>query len=91
MSETHAVRVRVTGLVQGVFFRARCAEQAERLGVAGWVVNEYDGSVSGHFEGRPDAVDALVDWCRSGPPQARVDGVETAPETPRGTRGFNTH
>jgi acylphosphatase len=83
-----AVRVRVTGRVQGVFFRARCAAEAARLGVTGWVSNEPDGSVSGHFEGARTAVDALVDWCRSGPPGARVETVETADARPQGGTGF---
>lgn len=83
--EPRAVEVRVTGLVQGVFFRARCAEQAARLGVTGWVRNEYDGSVRGHFEGAAAAVDALVDWCHHGSPRAIVDRVEVA-DAPR--QGF---
>ncbi|MGH3413694.1 MAG: acylphosphatase [Marmoricola sp.] len=72
-----ALDVTVTGLVQGVFFRARCAEEADRLGVTGWVSNEYDGSVAGHFEGPPRAVEALVEWCHLGSPRSRVDAVRT--------------
>lgn len=49
--------MRVSGLVQGVFFRASCAEEARRLGVSGWVSNEPDGTVAGHFEGPATAVD----------------------------------
>ena len=84
-----AVDVRVSGRVQGVFFRAACTEQADRLGVRGWVANEPDGSVRGWFEGQPDAVDALVDWCRTGPPRARVDAVEVTGAEPRDVRGFS--
>jgi len=86
--EPRAVEVRVTGLVQGVFFRARCAEQAVRLGVTGWVRNEYDGSVRGHFEGPADAVGALVDWCHDGSPRAMVDRVEVADAPPEGFARF---
>ncbi len=87
---TRAVDVRVTGLVQGVFFRAQCAEQARRLGVSGWVSNEYDGSVRGHFAGPPDAVDALVAWCHQGSPRASVDRVEVVEAPSEGTERFDT-
>jgi acylphosphatase len=85
-----AVDVRVTGRVQGVFFRARCAERAGQLGVAGWVSNEPDGSVAGHFEGSADAVDALVAWCRAGSPRADVEDVQVATAEPTGVAGFES-
>ncbi len=83
-----AVEVTVRGRVQGVSFRAYAEEQARRLGVAGWVRNEPDGSVAGHFEGEPAAVDALVDWCRSGPRLARVEGVDVRESAPEGASSF---
>ncbi len=67
----------VTGRVQGVMFRDSCRREAERLGVAGWVRNEPDGSVAFEAEGPPAAVEALVAWGRTGPPGARVDEVAT--------------
>jgi acylphosphatase len=67
-----AIQARATGQVQGVAFRWHTQEQARRLGVVGWVRNEVDGSVLVHAEGEDDAVDALVEWCRHGPPSARV-------------------
>lgn len=87
---TKAVDVRVTGLVQGVFFRAQCAETAAQLGVTGWVSNEYDGSVRGHFEGQPDAVDALVAWCHRGSRRASVDRVDVVDAQPEGLQRFET-
>lgn len=78
----------VTGRVQGVFFRASCAQEARRRGVSGWVANEPDGSVQAVFEGDPDEVAAMVDWCRTGPPAARVAGVEAVAEAPSGEQGF---
>jgi acylphosphatase len=83
-----AVDVRVTGLVQGVSFRAYARQQAGRLGVAGWVRNEPDGSVSAHLEGPDDAVDALVEWYGHGPAYAEVQHVEVSPAEPTGTTGF---
>ena len=85
-----ARRIRVRGRVQGVFFRDSCRSQAETLGVRGWVSNEPDGTVAGHFEGPADAVDALVDWCRTGPPRASVVGVDVEEAEPSGARGFRT-
>jgi acylphosphatase len=84
-----AVDVVITGRVQGVFFRARTQEQAARLGVAGWVSNEPDGSVAGHFEGYPGDVDTLIDWCRSGPEYARVDNVRVTETEPADVPGFD--
>ncbi|MBC2931729.1 acylphosphatase [Nocardioides sp. zg-1228] len=72
-----AVQARVSGTVQGVGFRWYARERAQQLGVAGWVRNELDGSVLLHAEGEDDAVDALVEWCRHGPPSARVRDVVT--------------
>jgi acylphosphatase len=88
MSEVKRLRVTVTGRVQGVFFRDSCRQQARRLDVAGWVANEPDGSVLLEAEGPADRVDALVKWCREGPPHARVDRVWTSETTPVGGTGF---
>jgi len=78
----------VYGLVQGVFFRDSCRQEALRLGVAGWVRNAGDGSVEAVFEGDSEAVEALCRWCQAGPSHARVDRVEIVAETPSGERGF---
>jgi acylphosphatase len=82
------VRVVVSGRVQGVFFRASCAEQARRRRVGGWVRNLPDGRVESVFEGEESAVAAMVEWCRHGPPGARVDAVDTEVQEPTGTRSF---
>lgn len=82
-------RVVVTGRVQGVFFRASCAEEARRRGVAGWVANEPDGSVEAVLEGPADAVEAMVAWTRHGPAQAVVESVDVTAEEPTGLDGFS--
>jgi len=87
---TKAVDVRITGRVQGVSFRYYTREQARGLGVTGWVRNEPDGAVVGHFEGSPEAVDALVDWCRHGPAYAEVDDVEVTDAESTGAGDFVT-
>ncbi len=81
-------RVLVEGEVQGVFFRDTCRREAQRAGVAGWVRNRRDGRVEAVFEGRAPAVEAMVGWCRSGPPHARVASVDVRAEEPEGDTGF---
>jgi acylphosphatase len=81
-------RVVVRGRVQGVWFRDSCREQAQRLGVAGWVRNLPDGRVEGVFEGEPDAVEQMVEWCHIGPPRAMVVDVDVVDEEPVGESGF---
>jgi acylphosphatase len=88
MSEVVRRRVAVHGHVQGVFFRDTCRREAARRGVAGWVSNRPDGAVEAVFEGPPDAVAAMVDFCESGPRGADVDRVETSEEEPEGLSGF---
>jgi acylphosphatase len=78
----------VRGRVQGVFFRDTVRRMAASRGIAGWVRNNPDGTVEAAFEGRPDAVDAMVAFCREGPRGAEVEGVEVAEEEPRGEAGF---
>lgn len=72
--------VLISGIVQGVNFRRYTLKTAQQLGVNGWVRNLPDGRVEGCFEGEAQAVDALLDWCRSGPPSGRVDNLEIREE-----------
>lgn len=78
----------VTGRVQGVFFRGACADEARARGLSGWVKNVPDGRVEAVFEGPDAQVEAMVVWCREGPPSARVDEVESWKEEPSGQEGF---
>ena len=81
-------RARISGRVQGVWFRGSTREQALGRGLDGWVCNHRDGSVEAVFEGAAADVEALVAYCRQGPPGARVEAVATWDEPPRGLRGF---
>ena len=67
----------VSGLVQGVNFRYYTRIEAHNRGVTGWVRNLPDGRVEAVFEGDESAVRQMVEWCRSGPPVAQVEEVET--------------
>jgi acylphosphatase len=88
MSEPVRRRVLVHGHVQGVFFRDSCSREADARGVAGWITNRPDGAVEAVFEGEPEAVAALVGFCRHGPRGADVDSVEESSEEPEGLSGF---
>lgn len=77
------VRVRISGRVQGVVFRASTRDQAEALGLAGWVRNLPDGAVEAAFQGDREIVDRMIEWCRKGPRFARVTDVDVREETPR--------
>lgn len=78
----------VSGEVQGVSFRDETRKEAEQAGLAGWVRNRDDGSVEAVFEGDADAVERLVEWCRSGPSSADVDDVEVTEVEAQGESGF---
>jgi acylphosphatase len=62
----------INGRVQGVFFRQSTQLKAQSLGVKGWIRNLFDGRVEAVFEGDKSQVEILVDYCRHGPPAARV-------------------
>ena len=85
---TVARKVVVRGRVQGVFFRDSTQKEAERRGVAGWVRNRDDGAVEALFEGDEEAVDALVEFCRSGPSRADVEDVAVEDADPAGLEDF---
>ena len=83
-----AKRVRISGRVQGVFFRAWTREQAERLGVTGWVRNCADGSVEAQIEADRAAVEQMLALFDHGPPAAQVRQVESVDVKPEGSSGF---
>ncbi len=92
MAETPSRRrVRAHGRVQGVFFRDSVRREAARRGVAGWVRNCSDGSVEAVFEGPPDAVAAMVDFCRAGPGHSEVSRLDEEPEPAEGLVNFSVH
>ena len=86
-----ARRVRVTGRVQGVFFRAWTRDEARSLGVSGWVRNCDDGSVEVHAEGEEAAVDELIRRTRHGPPHAKVIDVNVSKVPAESFDRFEVH
>ncbi len=82
--ETRA-SIKVSGIVQGVYFRYSTKQKADQLGLTGTVRNLIDGSVAIVCEGEEKDVNALIDWSKQGPPGARVDTAEVVRETATGT------
>lgn len=75
--ERKQLRLFISGKVQGVWFRAWTEQEANRLGLAGWVRNREDGRVEAVFLGAADQVEAMLELCRKGPPAARVESIES--------------
>ncbi|MGO8916934.1 MAG: acylphosphatase [Stellaceae bacterium] len=84
-----ALRLVITGRVQGVGFRAWTRREARRRAVRGWVRNRLDGSVEALLIGPADAVEALAEACRRGPGTARVDVVSRFPDEDDGAADFS--
>jgi acylphosphatase len=72
-------RLVISGRVQGVWYRESMRQEAERLGVTGWVRNLNDGRVEAIVCGSPEKIKATVAWAHKGPPLARVSNIETSP------------
>ena len=70
--DVEARRIVIEGRVQGVFYRASAERRAKELGLSGWVRNLADGRVEAHVEGARPSLLEFVEWCRKGPPAARV-------------------
>jgi len=85
-----ALHLRITGKVQGVFFRATTVEKALALDLKGWVRNREDGSVEIHAEGTDADLHTLEEWCKSGPPTAKVESVISKPADEEGYTIFAT-
>jgi acylphosphatase len=90
MSENkRTVHVRIEGRVQGVGYRAFVETRAAELGLTGWVRNRRDGSVEAVLQGSPDAIEAVLDACRAGPPASRVARLDIIGEGVGAFDGFD--
>jgi len=76
------VHLVISGRVQGVWYRASAQREAQGLGLSGWVRNRADGGVEMVAEGSKAALEALLEWCRNGPPMAYVEAVQVRWEDP---------
>lgn len=77
-------RLRIHGLVQGVFFRESMRQRAAELNVTGWVRNRHDGTVEALLQGEAFEVERLLEWARRGPDAARVDRIDVKSEDGEG-------
>ncbi len=83
-----AVRVRIEGRVQGVWYRGWAVDEARARGLRGWVRNRADGSVEALFVGKEPAVRDMIAACRRGPSHARVQRIEEFAASDDGAPGF---
>lgn len=77
------IQLLIKGKVQGVFFRATAKDIADDLGVKGWVRNLPDRNVEIRATATEEALQKYIDWCKQGPPKAKVENVsieELVPE-----------
>ena len=84
MKENVRAHLMISGRVQGVCYRMETKFAAHRIGVSGWVRNKRDGRVESVVEGEKEQVEALILWCKKGPPAARVHDVEVSWEPYQG-------
>lgn len=84
MTKRVRVHMYISGVVQGVFFRANTENVARSLSLSGWVRNLTDGRVEVVAEGPQDRMNEFISWCHKGPPIASVDSVEMKWEMPTG-------
>lgn len=86
--QDRTIHLQIHGRVQGVNFRAWTAEQAKNRSLSGWVRNRRDGSVEAVFQGAPENVAEMIDLCRDGPLDAKVENVEIIQEGGVAPPGF---
>ena len=70
------LNIKISGYVQGIFFRVSAKEMAEKLGIRGIARNEENGSVYIEAEGDEKSLNEFVSWCNEGPALAKVEKVE---------------
>ena len=87
-TDRRAVRLRIRGRVQGVWFRGWTVDLATELGLDGWVRNRRDGSVEAIAAGPADAISRFIEACHEGPSMAWVASVEVADTADPRTQGY---
>jgi len=76
MEDKIIIHLYINGRVQGVFFRRSAKNEAEKLGLVGWIRNRQDGGVDAVAQGSQENIDKFIKWCRRGPPFGKVEKVE---------------
>lgn len=80
--------LKISGEVQGVFFRHTAKEKAEKLGLVGCATNEFDGSLMIEVDGQENAARKFAEWCKRGPPSAKVLKIDITEAEPVGYKSF---
>jgi acylphosphatase len=80
LTEYSRVHIFISGKVQGVYYRQNTAQKAQELGIRGWVRNLSDGRVESVMEGDKVNIHKILDWCKQGPADANVSGVQVVNE-----------
>lgn len=80
MTEYSRVHIFVSGKVQGVYYRQNTAQKAQELGIRGWIRNLSDGRVESVMEGDKVNIGKILDWCKQGPADANVSGIQVIDE-----------
>ena len=70
-----AVKLTISGTVQGIFFRQFCKESADKLGLKGFIRNLKDGDVEIVLEGGGNSVEKMIKLCKKGPPHAQIKNI----------------
>ncbi|PJA45468.1 acylphosphatase [Candidatus Uhrbacteria bacterium CG_4_9_14_3_um_filter_50_9] len=83
--------VHIFGYVQGTGYRYSAKQQADRLGITGWIRNLDDGTVKARIHGSDDDVQVFLDWCKQGPVLAKVERVETSDVSSFDADSFSIH
>ena len=91
MADRKIVHVLISGIVQGVWFRAWTVQEAQARGLDGWVRNCRDGDVEAVFAGPAGQVDDMIRACHRGPEAAQVSAVQVDPHADDPGRGFRKY
>ena len=83
-----SVRLYISGIVQGIFFRAFVKENAERYNVKGFVRNLEDGRIEVFLEGDTEDVNKMIELCKKGPKYSQIENVEVKLEKFQGFKEF---
>jgi acylphosphatase len=76
--KNHHLNIKITGKVQGVYYRASAKRKADELGIKGFVRNQPNGSVYIEAEASNEVLQKFMEWCHQGPERAQVQQVETS-------------
>lgn len=86
--ERKHLNIKISGQVQGVFFRETARREAGKLDIRGFVRNEPDGMVYIEAEGTQESLDEFIKWCHEGPDAAEVEKVEVTEGPIKNFSGF---